>query len=81
MFFLPISSLINRYCTSENPSCLEETEVRDSLQYFQQLLGYDCTPTEQVPPLKVRSKSSARPLGLSGGTKDWTQLNPLKELC
>ncbi|XP_022087369.1 uncharacterized protein LOC110977488 [Acanthaster planci] len=53
VFFLPISSLINRYCTSENPACLEEAEVREALQYFQQLLGYDCTPTNQVPSLKM----------------------------
>ncbi|XP_038048374.1 uncharacterized protein LOC119722369 isoform X2 [Patiria miniata] len=53
VFFLPISSLINRYCTSENPSCLEEAEVRQALEYFQQLLGYDCTPSDEVPALKM----------------------------
>ncbi|XP_033646963.1 uncharacterized protein LOC117306591, partial [Asterias rubens] len=53
VFFLPISSMINKYCTTENPSCLEDSEVRMAIEYFQQLLGFDCTPTEEVPTLKM----------------------------
>ncbi len=53
VFFLPISSMINKYCTTENPSCLEDSEVRMAIEFFQQLLGFDCTPTEEVPTLKM----------------------------
>ncbi|XP_006820902.1 apolipophorins-like [Saccoglossus kowalevskii] len=51
--YLSLSTLIHKYCKTENRECIRESEVVEALRLFENNLGYKCSPSDEDEHNKI----------------------------